>query len=249
MFSEFAGSWQQFWLMGLLGIWAGLLFGGFIFGRLDATKEGRIPTGARIGSSGVLVIAGWSWYLFSLNGPAGWYSLLIAIGMTLGCLGDLFMAGLIPGYERVLGGMVSFGLGHVAYIAAILIFAGQRGLDAPGPRWASWAVWLLIGLIAWYLVVLRGQSPTVLHWAALPYALLLASTTGFATGLALQAPAFSLLAVGAALFLLSDLVLAAQLFNNLHFPLIRDLIWLTYGPAQALIVFSVDNALLLVGKL
>src|SRR5581483_10450141 len=106
-------------------------------------------------------------------------------------------------------------------------------------------VWLLVGLVAWYLVVDRGGKASTLHYAALPYALLLASTAGFATGLALQASAFIPLAIGAALFLLSDLILAAELFNNRTFPLIGDVIWLTYGPAQALIVYSVNAALLL----
>ena len=35
-----------------------------------------------------------------------------------------------------------------------------------------------------------------------------------------------------------DLILAAQLFSGLAFPLIGDVIWLTYGPAQALIVYA-----------
>ena len=66
----------------------------------------------------------------------------------------------------------------------------------------------------------------------------------YATGLALQVSAFVPLAIGAALFLLSDLILAAELFNGRSFPLIGDVIWLTYGPAQALIVYSVSAALI-----
>jgi hypothetical protein len=51
------------------------------------------------------------------------------------------------------------------------------------------------------------------------------------------------MAVGAAFFLLSDLILAAHLFNDLFFPLFEDAIWLTYGPGQMLIVYSVGSAL------
>jgi hypothetical protein len=103
------------------------------------------------------------------------------------------------------------------------------------------AVWLLIGLVGWYIAVYRGQKPTVLHWAALPYALLLASTAGLASGLAVQAPVFVPLALGGALFLLSDLILAARLFSGAHFYLIDDVVWLTYGPAQALLVYAVSR--------
>lgn len=244
MFNSSLEIWQQWWLGALLVLWAALLFGGFLFGRpTDLQKTGRIPTWARIASSLVLVVASWSWYLFSITTPAASFGLLLALGMTLGFLGDLFMAHLLPLSPPELGGMTSFGLGHVAYIGGILLFAGQQGLDAPGPRWGAWLMWLLFGAVGWYIVVFRRHIPTMLHYAALPYALLLASTAGFATGLALQAPGFGPLAIGAALFLISDLIIAAQLFNKLHFPLIRDAIWLTYGPAQALIVYAVAAAL------
>jgi KUP system potassium uptake protein len=101
----------------------------------------------------------------------------------------------------VLGGIAAFGLGHLAYIIALLQFGNTHGLDAPGPRYGAWLFWLLVGAAGWYFVVFRGQQASVLHWAALPYALLLASTAGFASGLALQAPVFVPLALGAALFI------------------------------------------------
>lgn len=227
------------WLLALLALWAILLFGGFIFGSLDAAQSQRIPTWMRIASSAVLVVAAWSWWLAGVQDKG--VALLIAIGMTLGFFGDLFMAGLLPASPRVLWGMGAFGLGHVAYIAAFMRLAQVLGLTASQPRWLAWLFWLLIGAVAWYFVVFRGQQASVLHWAALPYALLLASTTGLATGLALQARTFIPLALGGALFLTSDLILAAQLFNGLSFFLIGSIIWLTYGPAQALIITAAQK--------
>jgi uncharacterized membrane protein YhhN len=148
-------------------------------------------------SSLILAVAGWSWFLFTRQMVPSTFSLLIAIGMTLGFVGDLFLARLLPILrEPVLGGIGAFGLGHVAYIAALLSFGDQAGLNAAGPRWIGWFVWLLIGAAAWYLVVFRGGKPTSLHWMALPYALLLASTAGSATGLAMQSLAFIPLAIG-----------------------------------------------------
>jgi hypothetical protein len=233
------------WMLALLALWAVLLFGGFALGTPDATRVRRMPTWTRIASSLTLALAAWSAYLFSACCEVSPYSLWIALGMTLGCLGDLFLAKVIPLPEPVLGGIGAFGLGHVAYITALVFFGNASGLAAAGPRWGALAAWLVVGAAGWFLVVLRGHKPTALHWAALPYSLLLASTAGFATGLALQSPLFLAFAVGAALFLISDLILAAQLFNKLHFPLIGDVIWLTYGPAQALIVYSVFLYLLL----
>ena len=106
-------------------------------------------------------------------------------------------------------------------------------------RWGALAVWLIVGTVLWFVVVYRGaENPSTLHYAALPYALLLAGTTGVATGLALQQGAFIPVAIGAALFLFSDLLLAAQLFNGANFPLLNDVVWLLYGPGQMLIVFG-----------
>ncbi|HEX6385578.1 MAG TPA: lysoplasmalogenase family protein [Anaerolineae bacterium] len=239
MFTYLDAPWQRYWLITLLAIWAILLFGGFLFGRGDTTR--RMPTWTRITSSFVLVIAAWSWVTFSRDSLVAPFALLISLGMSLGFAGDLFMAGLLPGGRSVLGGMAAFGLGHLFYIAAILTVSIQFGLNASA-LWGAFLVWLFIGVLGWYFVVFRGQKATTLHWAALPYALLLASTAGFATGLALQATAFVPLATGAVLFLLSDLILAAELFNNARFPFIGDVIWLTYGPAQMLIVYAVGAA-------
>jgi hypothetical protein len=227
-------------------LWAALLFGGFIFGKRQAGREGRMPTWTRIASSLVLVVAGWSWAMTARGSGAATFALLIAVGMTLGFLGDLFMAKLLPVSPHVLWGIGAFGLGHIAYIVAILGYGNAHGLAAAGPRFAAWFVWLLVGAVAWYFVVFRGHAarPSALHWAALPYALLLASTAGFATGLALQDAAFVPLAIGAVLFLISDLLLAAHLFAGRSFHLIDDVIWLTYGPGQMLIVYSIGAAIM-----
>lgn len=246
MFSEL-GDGQRLWLIALWLIWASLLFGGFIFGKLNADDTHRIPRWARMASSLTLVVAAWSWFAFAGQTEiANHYSLFIAIGMTLGFIGDLFMAQLIPLKDYVLGGIGSFGLGHIAYIIGLVGLgnASQLFADSENARWGALVVWWLIALASWYVVVFRGQKHSFLHYAALPYALLLASTAGLATGLAIQEPLFIPLAIGTALFLLSDLTLAAQLFNGLHFRMIGDVVWLTYGPAQMLIVYSVANAII-----
>jgi hypothetical protein len=235
-------------LLALLLAWAGLLFGGFIFGThwSDNTKRElasrRMPRWTRLASSLVLVMASWVWWLVARDGVVASYALAVAVGMTLGFVGDLFMAKLIIQSDKhVLGGIGAFGLGHIAYIVGFLGFGDALG--ATDGRIAAWLAWLIIGAAAWYVVVYRGQAHSVLHYAALPYALLLSSTAGVATGLAINLSAFVPLAVGCALFLLSDLILAARLFNGLVFRLIDDVIWLTYGPAQMLIVYSVGAAL------
>jgi hypothetical protein len=244
MFSALVSPLASVWLAGLLILWAALLFGGFIFGRVNAGRTGRIPLWTRIASSAVLVLAAWSEYAVSRGTTTGLFALLIAVGMTMGLVGDLFMARLLPVSQYVLFGMAAFGLGHTAYIAGGILYGNQHGLAEAGTRYGVWAIWLLVGVIGWYLAVFQGQEKrSAMHWMALPYALLLASTASVATGLAVQDAALWPMAVGAALFLFSDLILAAHLFNGLFFPLIEDAIWLTYGPGQMLIVYSVSSAL------
>ncbi len=230
-------------LLILAAVWAALLFGGFILGKRWEDGSRRMPVWTRMASSLVLVIAAWYWFVLARDGAAARFALPVAIGMTLGFVGDLFMAKLIvKSDQHVLGGMGAFGLGHVAYIIAFVGFGDALG--ATDNRLAAWIIWLIIGAVGWYAAVYRGQQArSTLHYAALPYALLLASTAGFATGLAINVSLFLPLALGCALFLLSDLLIAAHLFSGVSFPLIDDVVWLTYGPAQLLIVYSIGAAL------
>lgn len=235
------------WLASILAIWAGLLFGGYALSRRRGAQAQRILTWTRLGSSLALVVAGWSWLAAAWAMPVRSFALLIAAGMTLGFLGDLFMAGVIGRIPNELGGMAAFGAGHLAYIAAIISYAAKLG-SSPGARLTAWTAWLAIGIVGWYFAVWRGaraipDGATPMHWAALPYALLLSSTAGATTGLALQAAIFAPLALGAALFLFSDMLIAADIFSQRRFRWQDDLIWLTYGPGQMLIVYSIGAAL------
>ena len=139
--------------------------------------------------------------------------------------------------------MAAFAVGHIFYIVAIWQLGDALGLTAVPTRVVALVAWWLVGALGWYFVVFRGSRATPLHWIILLYALLLSTTAGVATGLALQEPAFYPLAAGAALFLLSDTMIGGNWFNQLDFPGIHDLIWLTYGPAQMLIVYSAGTAI------
>lgn len=239
---HFLSSPQRAWLIGLLVFWAIFLFGGFVFGSPNDSYSHRMPTWTRMASSFTLVVAAWSWFGFSLRQSVNRYALLISLGMTFGLLGDLFLASVLPAPNRVLTGIASFAVCHIFYILAIAGFANRFKLNDAATRWGMLGIWWLIGLAGWFFVVFRGQDPTLVHWVALPYALLLASTAGLGSGLAWQERQFVLLASGGALFLLSDLILAGDMFSDLFFRLIGDVVWLTYGPGQMLIVYSVAAA-------
>jgi len=218
----------------LVIFWAGFLFGSWLWGK-DVQRYRRMPVWTRMASSVVLVLLGWYGFLLAPVGEVAVYARLIAVGMTFGLVGDLFMAGLLPAPNRVLGGIAAFGVGHIAYITGIV---GYQPV-----RWWVLAVGLLAATGLFHAVFLRNKKRSPLLWAALVYSLLLASTAALGISLALQLPLFAVLAVGGLLFFASDLILALELFNHTRFPWLGDWVWLTYGPGQALIVLSIWSAL------
>lgn len=226
------------WLTALLALWAVVLVGSALASWLLPKAE-KFTTRLRLASSATLVVAAWVWYAVALEtGVVGvvTFALLLAVGMMLGLLGDLALAQVLPLKQHFLLGMAAFAVGHIYYISAILSMT-------PHLQWAAEGIALLMGLAGWYLLVYRSAEAEVLDWAALPYALLLATTAGLAVGLAFQIPAFTPLAIGAILFLISDLLVAGESFGALRFPHLGDAVWLTYGPAQMLIVYAVNSAL------
>ncbi len=217
--------------------WAVLLFGGFVFGQPTKANPRRMPRAARLASSFVLVSGAWFWFAVTQGTRVDLMAFWFAVGMTCGFVGDLFLARVDGGDNDLLFGMISFALGHLAYMVGIVQVSNHFD------QW-KWlldvlAFWWVIGALGWLALVFWGSKRTPLHFAALPYALLLANTGGFATILALHDSSFVLIVLGAALFLLSDAILAAKLFRGWDPPLLDDYVWLTYGPAQMLIVFGV----------
>ena len=169
------------------------------------------------------------------------------MGMTLGAVGDFFMAGLlqpiIPLPNAALGGMGAFGMGHAAYIAGCQNAHNRAGLHDQKAKWTAILIWQVIGLIGWYFVVYptKAEHLQILRWPALGYTLLLACTTGMGSSLAAQNRRFMILAVGGGLFLLSDLILAWRMFRG-PFPHATEAVWIPYGSGQMMIVFAITTA-------
>lgn len=228
-------------------VWDVLLFGGFLYGLLtlqgDEARQ-HIPTFCRMGSSAVLVLAALVGVWGASGTAAMFYAATLAVGMALGFVGDLFNAGFIQGVfkDPVMGGIVAFALGHIAYIAGGVSLARRARLTDRSKWIAAITFWQAFGLVGWFFVVFLAGDVGPLHWAALPYSLLLAGTAGVTTALGLQDGKFVPLAVGGALFLASDLILAFGMFRG-GFAWIGDCVWLTYGPGQMLIVYSLWPAL------
>lgn len=121
----------------------------------------------------------------------------ITAGLALGALGDLFLSR--PGQRAFLAGMAAFALGHLAYAAGFR----AAGAGLPGPGWivalgalGLWGLWWLAPRAGALALAVRGYILVILGMAVL------------AAGL----PGLALARAGAAAFVVSDLILALELF-------------------------------------
>ena len=166
----------------------------------------------------------------ALAGLAGGAPGLIVLGLALGAAGDFALSR--PGKAAFLAGMAAFAAGHLAYALAFLGWMG------PGV-----AAWQIAALITLALLILSTEVWLAPHTADLrapvrAYALII----GVMAALALLLPAAGLItALGAALFVLSDTLLALRLFV-LRAPVAERvlalLVWPAYWGGQALILWG-----------
>lgn len=193
----------------------------------------------------LLVVAAWT----------GWWSLrrtkvatamaAVAVGMTLGFYGDSHVGDRFwwpPFPHKIVGGIVFYSIGHLAYVAACLLIRRVERLAAGLRWWAPIAAWQLVALVSWAGVALSSSEEAQLRGPTLIYTLLVAATPGCATALAVQRRAFAWMAWGGAMFLASDVLLAWQLFHG-SFPGIDELTWINYGGGEMLIVYGAMAAL------
>jgi uncharacterized membrane protein YhhN len=228
----------------LLGAWAGVLIAAFAFGKYNLNRTRHDVRPLLMATSALLVVmAALFWLGGARGGRAEPYSLLIAFGMAVSFLGDLLMAEYIPSPNRVVFGGAAFVLAHMLYI-----FASSAALAALGVgREAGPVVGLLVvGIGLWAAFVRSSQTPGAMNGAMLVYMLVISTMTGLAAALALAAPGLWPLALGALLFLASDVVLLNHIARRNDWFLVSDVVWVLYIIGQALIVWSNLPALALI---
>jgi uncharacterized membrane protein YhhN len=163
-------------------------------------EKGTLGAAVKTASTGVLALG----LLVVL--PGGW-TWLIPLGLALGALGDLLLA--LGGTGRFLAGVAAFGLGHLAYAGWFLIRSGEIGFD--GLSGAEIAA--LAGLLALLASTELWLAPRTgaLRQAVRAYVVLI-GVMGVAAVLVPAHHGQGVLRLGVGLFILSDLMLALQLF-------------------------------------
>jgi len=224
-------------LMFLLGVWLALLIAAFAFGKDDAQRTRHSHSWLLMSTSALLVLAAFIWWLNGAGFLAG-VGLWLLLGMAAGFAGDLILADHVPFLQGVLPGMGAFSVTHICYLVAFGLMAARLGLPGDAIRFGVIAIYLVVGVVLWFTLVSSPRAAKVLNYGALGYALLLSGMAGFATALVIQMPALFWLALGANLFLLSDILLGNQIFRQTNRPHVYDIVWVLYIFGQALIVFS-----------
>jgi hypothetical protein len=221
-----------------------LLAGGLVFGKLNEEKTGRLPRPLRMLLSALLVLAALlGWQGGARDTPLQTYAILIFLGMAAGFVGDLIMAELIPVPNRLIFGMIEFGIGHLFYIAAFLHlgfkwFLGEMRVYLIG------LLILILGfcLWAWYSYVRKPGGSKAINAGSLVYGLLIGVMVALAVALAIGEAHFVPLALGAWLFLASDFILGNWVIRGHVWKSVNDVIWVAYVCGQLLIVYSVAAA-------
>ena len=158
----------------------------------------------------------------ALFGAAMQFPFVLVAALALSAVGDLALSR--AGERAFLIGLGSFAMAHLAFI---ITFVGQ------GPFALNWpAALALLALAAsaeFWLIPFTGP----MRWPVRIYILLICAMVLAAL------PVAPLLALGAALFMASDLILALRLFRFRNGPPVADYaVWLLYIGAQMLIVFA-----------
>lgn len=157
---------------------------------------------------------------------------LVTAGLALGALGDFALSR--PGHRALLAGMAAFALGHLAY--AVWFLGSVAAPDALRLGAMLGLLLLMVSTRVWLLPFTGALAPAVAAYVGVIAAmglLALASTNG--TALA-----------GAALFILSDILLALALFRPVGLVgrrLLSLALWPAYWGGQALILLGATGSL------
>ena len=204
-----------------------------VYGLRFATREekGWLGAAVKTASTGFLALA----VVLAAAGGGAWFW-LVPLSLALGALGDLCLA--LKGERLFLAGVGAFGLGHLAYTGGFLLRSGALGFDGvSGAEGLALAVLLalLVSTEVWLAPRTGGLRGPVRGYVAL------IGLMGVAAVLLPDAPGQGVLRAGAALFILSDLMLAVEMFVARDPGLRRGLalaLWPAYWGGQALIAWG-----------
>jgi uncharacterized membrane protein YhhN len=162
------------------------------------------------------------------------------LGMFASFIGDLIMARLIPLPNRLIGGMIAFGIAHALYITAYM-----QTIQANGAVLLNSGLFLGFGFYAvgsiggWLALIRNPEKETAINIGALVYGLWISVMASFALALAVAVGgAFWVTALGGLLFVTSDFIIGVTDIRGISLKNANDWVWLTYVAGQMGIIYA-----------
>lgn len=216
--------------IGILGPWRDAL---------ELKNNGRLPRPVRMLMSVFLLIAAFG--LWQNGGKLmAVYSQWVFFGMLASFVGDLMMARLIPLPNRLIGGMVAFGIAHALYITAYVQTIGA--LDAAvlnSGFWLGAGFYGVVSIVGWLVLIRNPNKSASINIGALLYGTWIGLMASFALALAVViGGVFWLTALGGLLFIASDFMIGVTDIRGIRIANANDWIWLTYVAGQMGIIYA-----------
>jgi len=178
-----------------------------------------IPWGPAWKCAGIAILG-----LYALRERA----IAVGLGLILSAVGDVLLE--LDG--AFIGGMAAFGLAHVCYIAAFVGVIRRDGVSTAA--WPIAALVLIISIgLGWWLM--PGMSAEGLLIPATIYQVVISAMV--ITAVMSKAPLMAKL--GAAIFMLSDSLIAVGMFAKIA--VIPGSVWITYAAAQIMLAWSMTH--------
>lgn len=169
-------------------------------------------------ASGILFFAG-----YALSRGAK----LIGAALLASAAGDVALALRPPVFEA---GMAFFGLAHLLYIAAFFFRIRTEGADRRFAVLSAAVVLISAGLLLWFYPDMGDlRAPGIAYQTII--------TLMVAIALVSSAPLIG--RAGAALFMVSDMLIALGLYKHIAVP--PGSVWITYAAAQGMIAWALSG--------
>ncbi len=154
-------------------------------------------------------------------------------------IGDLFMAEVIKLPHRMFGAMPAFSGAHILYIIAFISVLPEKKPLFNYELLAGLIFYGLVTIIVWKLYMRNPAKSNIFNYGGLVYGLIIAIMASFALSISLTHGGFWwLAALGALLFVISDLIIGITKIGNTSFRYSELWVWLTYITGQLGIIYT-----------
>lgn len=173
--------------------------------------------------------------------PASYYKFL-ALGLLACFTGDLFLSDVIPISASFLGGMAAFGTAQILFICVFVKILKANRIKVFNRRLLrSMLILYSICSVIYIIIAKYSTTSTEIKLGILGYSLLLCTMASFAISLTNINNRCWIIAIGAILFVISDMIIGLTGFDILYIPAKDFVIWGTYVAALMGMVYGISS--------